>query len=282
MSVATAVMLFLAALAGTAINSVAGGGSFIAFPALLFAGVPPVTANATNSVALWPGSVASAFAYRRELHGVRGLVPLSIASFVGGVAGSILLLETEESAFVVLIPWLMLFAATLFTFGGPIARKLRGRMGQGGPGSLAAGVLAQLVVGVYGGYFGGGMGIMMLAILTVLGMTEMHEMNAVKTVLGALVNGVAVAAFVIAGAIAWAPGLVMVVGGIVGGYAGAAAARRVAAVHVRRVVLAVAWSMTLYFFIRTYAQHRGAAAEVAPPGILVHNGGRNLHPGSSS
>src|SRR5579872_6299789 len=115
MSLATAVMLFFAALAGTAINSVAGGGSFIAFPALLFAGVPPVSANATNSVALWPGSVASAFAYRSELRDVRReIVPLSIASFAGGVAGSVLLLETEESAFVALIPWLMLFAAVLF------------------------------------------------------------------------------------------------------------------------------------------------------------------------
>ena len=255
MNVATAVMLFLAALAGTAINSVAGGGSFIAFPALLFAGIPPVAANATNSVALWPGSVASAFAYRRELHGVRGLVPLSIASFAGGVAGSLLLLKTEESAFVALIPWLMFFAAVLFTFGGRIAKRLHGRIDKGSRGSLAAGVVAQLVVGIYGGYFGGGMGIMMLAILAVLGMTEMHKMNAVKTVLGALVNGVAVAAFVIAGAVAWTPGLVMVVGGIVGGYAGAAAARRVSALQVRRIVLAVAWSMTLYFFIRTYAHH---------------------------
>jgi uncharacterized membrane protein YfcA len=256
MSVATAAMLFLAALAGTAINSVAGGGSFIAFPALLFAGVPPVSANATNSVALWPGSVASAFAYRRELRDVRReIVPLSIASFAGGVAGSVLLLKTEESAFVALIPWLMLFAATLFTFGGRIARSLHGRIDQSGRGSLAAGVVAQLAVGIYGGYFGGGMGIMMLAILAVLGMTEMHKMNAVKTVHGALVNGVAVAAFVIAGAVAWTPGLVMVVGGIVGGYAGAAAARRVSALQVRRIVLAVAWSMTLYFFIRTYVRH---------------------------
>jgi uncharacterized membrane protein YfcA len=256
MSLATAVLLFLAAALGSAINSVAGGGSFIAFPALLFAGVPPVPANATNSVALWPGSVASAFAYRRELRGSRReLVPLSVAGFAGGAVGSLLLLRTSESAFVALIPWLLFLAAALFTFGTPLARRLRSRSSGKGPGSLGAAVVAQLVVSVYGGYFGGGMGIMMLAILTVLGMTEMHKMNAMKTVLGALVNGVAVFAFIVAGAVAWGPGLVMVAGGTLGGYMGAAAARRVEAKHVRRIVLVVAWSMTLYFFIRTYVGH---------------------------
>jgi uncharacterized membrane protein YfcA len=254
MTLPTAVLLFLAAALGSAINSVAGGGSFIAFPALLFAGIPAVPANATNSVALWPGSVASAFAYRRELGGSRReLLPLAVAGFVGGVAGSVLLLRTSESAFVVMVPWLLLFAAVLFTFGAPLARRLGSRLGKGGSGSLGAAVVAQALVSVYGGYFGGGMGIMMLAILTVLGMTDMHKMNAMKTVLGALVNGVAVVLFIVAGAVAWAPGLVMVVGGTLGGYAGAAAARKVDAKHVRRIVLVVAWSMTLYFFIRTYA-----------------------------
>ncbi len=253
MSIATAFLLFCAAALGSAINSVAGGGSFIAFPALLFAGVPAVPANATNSVALWPGSVASAFAYRRELAGSRReLVPLAVAGFAGGVVGSLLLLRTSESSFVRMVPWLLLFAAVLFTFGGPVARRL-GSRGKGGGGSLGAAVVAQLVVSVYGGYFGGGMGIMMLAILSVLGMTDMHRMNAMKTVLGALVNGVAVVAFVVAGAVAWGPGLVMVVGGTLGGYGGAALARKVDAKHVRRVVLVVAWSMTLYFFTRTYA-----------------------------
>ncbi len=262
MGIATAVLLFFAAFLGSAINSVAGGGSFIAFPALLFAGVPAVPANATNSVALWPGAVASAFAYRRELRGAgRALGPLAVAGFVGGVAGSVLLLRTSESAFVALIPWLMLFAALLFTFGASLSRRLGASGVEGGAGaaggpsraSLAVALVAQLAVSVYGGYFGGGMGIMMLAILSVLGMTDIHEMNAMKIVLGALVNGVAVVAFVLAGAVAWGPGAVMVAGGTLGGYAGAAAARRVAAVQVRRVVLGVAWSMTLYFFIRTYA-----------------------------
>jgi uncharacterized membrane protein YfcA len=243
--------LFTAAAIGGAINSVAGGGSFVAFPALLFAGVPAVPANATNTIALWPGSLASAVAYRRELGDVRRqLLPLSAASLTGGLAGSILLLRTSDQTFVLLIPWLLLFATVLFSFGGVITRRL----GQGASGaSLRTAVAAQLFIGIYGGYFGGGIGIMMLAVLSVLGMTDIHHMNALKAVLGTLVNGVAVVAFIIAGAVSWPPAVVMIVGGILGGYAGAAVARRVEPKVVRRLVLAVAWTMTAYFFVRTYA-----------------------------
>jgi uncharacterized membrane protein YfcA len=243
-------MLFLAAAAGGAINSVAGGGSFVSFPALLFAGVPSVPANATNSIALWPGSVASAFAYRRELGDARReLLPLGTAGFVGGLVGSLLLLKTSERAFVLMIPWLLLFATLLFTFGGRLAR----RVGPRAPASVVAGSVLQLLVSIYGGYFGGGMGIMMLAILSILGMTDIHRMNAMKTILGALVNGVAVVAFVVAGAVDWTPGVVMIAGGTLGGYVGAAVARRVDPALVRRLVMAVAWSMTAYFFVKTYA-----------------------------
>jgi uncharacterized protein len=250
LTLATYGLLFLAAAIGGAINSVAGGGSFVAFPALLFAGVPPVPANATNTIALWPGSLASAVAYRRELHDVRReLLPLGVASLLGGAAGSVLLLRTSDKTFVLLIPWLLLFATVLFSFGGAVTRKLGG----GAQGSLGVGIAAQLFIGLYGGYFGGGIGIMMLAVLSLLGMTDIHRMNSLKAVLGTLVNGVAVAAFVIAGAVAWAPGGVMVVGGVVGGYAGAAIARRVEPSLVRWLVLIVAWSMTGYFFLRTYA-----------------------------
>ncbi len=251
MTPATGVLLFLAAVAGGAINSVAGGGSFVAFPALLFAGVPAVPANATNTIALWPGSVASAFAYRRELVEVkRELLPLGITAAVGGLAGSVLLLRTRESTFVLLIPWLLLFATLLFSFGGVLARRLT----KGSEAPLAVGVVAQLFISVYGGYFGGGAGIMMLAVLTLLGMTNIHKMNALKTVLGALINGVAVLAFVVAGAVEWTPGVVMIAGGITGGYAGAAVARRVSPKYVRWLVLVVAWSMTAYFFYKTYAR----------------------------
>jgi len=249
LTLATGVLLFFAAVAGGAINSVAGGGSFVSFPALLFAGVAPVPANATNTIALWPGSLASVLAYRRELGDVkRELLPLAIAALVGGLAGSLLLLHTAESTFVLLIPWLLLFATLLFTFGGAVARRLT--HGARAPLWLAA--IVQLAISVYGGYFGGGMGIMMLAVFTLLGMSHIHRMNGLKNVLGTLINGVAVVAFVMAGAVRWAPGVVMIAGGITGGYAGAAIARKVDPKRVRTLVVFVAWGMTLYFFVRTY------------------------------
>lgn len=249
MSIATGVMLFFAALIGGGLNSVAGGGSFIAFPALLFAGVPPVPANATNTIALWPAAVASAAAYRRELSDQRReALPLGIAALLGGLAGSLLLLHTRESTFVLLIPWLLLFATVLFTFGAPLAKRITGHR----RAPLSLGVVVQLVISVYGGYFGGGMGIMMLAVFTLLGMTHIHRMNALKNVLGTLINGVAVVAFVIYGAVEWAPGVVMIAGGILGGYFGAAAARRVDPKKVRSGVVVVAWVMTIYFFWKTY------------------------------
>jgi uncharacterized protein len=248
-SFTTGIFLFLAAVVGGAMNSVAGGGSFVAFPALLFAGVPPIPANATNTIALWPGAIASVVAYRREIAEVkRELLPLALAALAGGLAGSLLLLRTKESTFTLLIPWLLLFATVLFTFGGTVSRKLT----RGARAPFAVVVIAQLAISVYGGYFGGGMGIMMLAVLTLLGMTHIHRMNALKNALGTLINGVAVVAFVIAGAVRWAPGVFMIIGGITGGYSGAAIARRVNPKYVRWLVMGVAWTMTAYFFVKTY------------------------------
>jgi uncharacterized membrane protein YfcA len=256
-------LLFAAAAAGGAINSVAGGGSFVAFPALLFAGVAPVPANATNTIALWPGSVASAVGYRSELQNARReLLPLGVVAACGGLAGAFLLLRTSDTLFVVLIPWLLLFAATVFSLGPRVSRWLASLSSKEGVDGMSpearrapvgVAVFVQLLISVYGGYFGGGMGIMMLAVLAVLGMTNIHEMNGTKNVLGSLINGVAVATFIIKGAVAWAPGVVMIAGGITGGYVGARVARRVKPAVVRRLVLVIAWSMTAYFFVKTYA-----------------------------
>jgi uncharacterized membrane protein YfcA len=248
-SLATAVLLSGAAAIGGAINSVAGGGSFVAFPALLFAGIPPIPANATNTIALWPASAASAVAYRREICDVRQqILPLGVASLVGGLGGALLLLQTSNQTFVLLVPWLLLFAALLFSFGNAFVRRVT----RGARASLGLAVVVQAVISVYGGYFGGGMGIMMLAVLSLMGMTDIHRMNGLKTLLTTLINGVAVAAFIVARAVAWGPGLVMVVGGVAGGYAGALLARRANPKNVRYVVLVVAWTMTGYFFVRTY------------------------------
>ena len=252
MSYLTLTPLFFAAALGGALNSVAGGGSFIAFPALLFAGVPPVVANATNTVALWPAGLASAFAYRHDLPGPRStLIVLSCASFVGGIAGAVLLLKTSETTFVHLLPWLLLVATVLFTAGGS-AHRSPPRGEHASPRALAAVAVAQTLIALYGGYFGGGMGILMLATLSLIGMTNIHAMNALKTILGAIINGVAVIAFVVADAVAWRPGSVMIVGGILGGYAGASLARRIAPARVKRFVGIVAWAMTAYFFAKGY------------------------------
>ena len=252
MSILTLTLLFVAAALGGALNSVAGGGSFIAFPALLFSGIAPVIANATNTVALWPAGLASAFAYRNDLPGPRSMIAvLSGASLVGGLAGAILLLKTRESTFVHLLPWLLLVATVLFTLGKKLTAKLRAVHGASSRTLLIVAV-AQTVIAVYGGYFGGGMGILMLATLSFAGMTNIHAMNALKTILGAVINGVAVVAFIVDDAVAWRPGSVMIAGGILGGYVGATLARRIAPDRVRTFVGAVAWAMTLYFFARAY------------------------------
>ncbi|HEY2512496.1 MAG TPA: sulfite exporter TauE/SafE family protein [Polyangiaceae bacterium] len=251
MTLLTLILLFLAAALGGALNAVAGGGSFIAFPALLFSGVAPVAANATNTVALWPAGVASALAYRNDLPGPRSmLLALSAASLVGGIAGAELLLKTKDTTFILLLPWLLFVATVLFTLGG----KLTARFRKPGAHTRALPVVlgVQVVIAIYGGYFGGGMGILMLAVLSLVGMTNIHSMNAIKTILSAVINGVAVVLFVVADAVAWKPGIVMVAGGILGGYAGAAMARKLDPAKVKRFVGIVAWGMTAYFFYKTY------------------------------
>ena len=250
-------VLFVAGILGGTLNSVAGGGSFITFPTLLFTGVPPINANATSTVALWPGSVASTSAYRKELakqERVRLLV-LSGTSLIGGVLGAILLLRTSQTTFVRLVPYLLLVATLLFAFSGPITNRLRRRnietkkTGTSWSGLVGIAFL-QLVIAVYGGYFGGGIGILMLATLGLMGMENIHEMNALKTLLTSFINGVAVITFIIAGAVVWAQAIVMVAGGIIGGYGGAYFARQIDPRWVRAFVILVGVSMTTYFFLR--------------------------------
>jgi len=271
--------LFAAALVGGALNAVADGGSFIALPALLFAGVPPVSANATTTLALWPAAVSSALAYRREIvtRGKR-LLLLGAASVTGGLLGGLLLIRTSDSSFMRLLPWLMLLAAATFTFGAQLQRQLRllrirlsghhlpaVRQDRAGQQYESAAhrphhsrdhhfrdwaVPLQFAIAIYGGYFGGGIGFMMLATLTMARMTHIHQMNGLKSLLGAAINAVALAEFIAHGAIAWRPGLIMVAGGVIGGYAGASIARHTDQRYMRAFVIAIAWSITVYFFLR--------------------------------
>jgi uncharacterized membrane protein YfcA len=252
------VLLFVAALLAGALNSVAGGGSFISFPALLFTGVPDVVANATNSVAVWPAGVASAVAYRKDMKQPLGtMLSLGGASLAGGWVGARLLLHTTDAQFDALLPWLLLLATLVFTFGGKVSARLLKNKPEGSkvalgpsPRALMVGGAFQFLIAIYGGYFGGGMGILMLATLAMMGMSNIHAMNGLKTLLGTLINGIAVVEFVRAGKVAWGPGVVMIVGAVIGGYAGAALARKVAPARVKRFVMVVAWVMTAVFFAR--------------------------------
>lgn len=255
MTVGQGVLLFAIAIVAGALNSVAGGGSFFTFPTLVFTGVPPIQANATNTVALWPGALASIGAYRKELGATPRptLLLLGGVSLAGGLIGAIVLLHTPKNTFAALIPWLLLAATLLFAFGPRLTALVRARQGEkaGDMGMRPYGTaLLQLVISIYGGFFGGGIGILMLAALGFMGMENIHEMNALKAVLNALINGIAVVAFVIAGAVFWAQALVMLVGAIVGGYGGASLARKMNPRHVRWFVIVVGLAMSAYFFVR--------------------------------
>jgi hypothetical protein len=239
-------ILLGAAFAGGAINSVAGGGSFLTFPALLFAGVPAIPANATNNTAMWLGVVASARGYREEIRTYRGvIVPAMVISLIGSLGGAVLLLHTPPKIFERLIPWLLLFATVVFALS-PLLTKKHENRDVHSPWQLAA----QFAVSIYGGYFGAGMGILMLAILSFSGLPTMNAMNGVKNLLSIVINGIAVIPFVIAGAINWPIALFMAVFAMIGGYAGARIFRRVPSNITRIIVLAIGAGMSAYFFAK--------------------------------
>jgi uncharacterized membrane protein YfcA len=250
----TILLLFFAGALGGALNAVAGGGSFIAFPALMFAGVAPIAANATNTVALWVGVTASTGAYRKHLDiSRRVMIPLAVTSVIGGIAGAFLLLHTPAQTFLRVMPWLMLGATLLFLFGKRLSRNSGGSLAaDASTSALAVATLFELIVGVYGGYFGGGVGILNLAMLAALGMTDIHAMNALKAVLSGIINGIAVVTFVIAGAVVWKPGGVMIAGALCGGYLGAHYAQKLPGAWVRGFVIVVGIAMTVYFFWKGY------------------------------
>ncbi|GIZ51501.1 sulfite exporter TauE/SafE family protein [Noviherbaspirillum aridicola] len=241
----------LAAFCAGAMNSVAGGGTFLSFPALLAVGVPPVAANASNSVALWPASLSGAWAYRKELARYkRYLIPLGVVSLIGGVGGGLLLLATKDATFSRLIPWLLLFATLLFAFSGRISALLR-RGEKAAPGNTATSLAGHAVVSVYGGFFGAGMGILMLASLAMAGHEDVHEINAIKNLLSAIIYSVTVLTFVVAGAVSWPHTVVMLATATIGGYWGASIARRVPALWLRRFIIAVGLMLTVFYFIKT-------------------------------
>jgi uncharacterized membrane protein YfcA len=243
-----------AAFAAGLINSIAGGGTLLSFPALVWIGRDPVLANATSTVALWPASLAGVYGFRRELEGARRwLLAFAGPSLVGGVLGAALLLRTPSETFARLVPFLILFATLLLAVQEPLSRRMRREGREHEEPSRAwwtGAIVFQFLVGVYGGYFGAGIGILMLAALGLLGLSDIHRMNALKNVLAICINGVAAAYFVLAGEVIWADVLLMTAAAVAGGYTGARLAYRLGRRFVRVAVIVIGLLMSLSFFLR--------------------------------
>ena len=244
------VLLLAAAFVAGALNAVAGGGSFLTLPALVFTGMPPVVANATGTVALLPGYASGAFGFREDLQPPPGLSLLNIAvsSLVGGAMGAALLLVTDERTFSKIVPWLLLVATLLFAVGPLLLRRLKGS--QSGHASVAKSTAGVLAVSIYGGYFNGGLGILLLALFGLLGQTNLNAMNGIKNVVSALLTAIAVAVYAWGGVVAWPQALVMMISATAGGYFGARIARRISAPVLRAGIVATGLIMTSLFFLR--------------------------------
>lgn len=228
-------------------NAMAGGGSFLTLPALVYAGVPPVAANATGTVALLPGYVSGAYGFRHDIRPVGriGIRWLALVSLAGGLVGAGLLLVTPDELFRAIVPWLLLAATALFAFGGRLFSTLR-RFGAGGPAAMLGALFA---VSVYGGYFNGGLGILLLAHLSLFGLTDLNAMNGLKNLLSAVLTAIAVAAYALGGAVHWPEAALMTVTAIAGGYAGARLARRIPPLVLRAGIVAVGLFMAGAFIL---------------------------------
>jgi uncharacterized membrane protein YfcA len=250
------ILLLVAGLLGGAVNSLAGGGSFIVFPALLFAGVPPVLANASNTYAALPGYVSGTVGYWSAMRAHRDkLVTYGLVAALFGYVGAELLLVVSDEQFSLVVPWLMAFAVTLFIFGNRINAALRARSGQRrGMKALGAVLLLGLLaaVCVYGGFFNAGLGILLLAFLALAGMTDIHAMNGLKLYISSVVALVAVARFALNGTIDWYHGSIALVGVTIGGYAAARLAKFIPTNWIRMGVIVYGIGMTGYFFWSAY------------------------------
>jgi hypothetical protein len=242
-------MLVGAGFVAGAMNSVAGGGTFITLPLLTLAGLPPTAANASSTVALFPATLASSWAYRDDVQPLAGVGtrPLLMVSLAGGLVGALLLLSTPERAFSLIVPWLLLAATVALASGARLGQALRSAGLRMGRRSL---FIAQFILGVYGGYFGGAVGLMMLAVWTLFTDVELRSMTPLRILMVVAANGVAVICFALSGNIRWHETLIVMAGGIAGGYLGAHAGRRLPAPVVRALILAITIATTAGFFLR--------------------------------
>jgi hypothetical protein len=246
---------FGSAFVAGAINSVAGGGTLLTFPTLIWLGLPSINANATSTVAIWPGTVGTIWGYRQEVRtSSPRMLALAIPSVIGGILGALLLNYTPPAVFDALVPFLILFATLLFMIQEPVQRRLKISNPETHASTLwfIGAMLFQFFVALYGGYFGAGIGILMLAALSVMGFTDIHQMNALKALLGASINGVAALYFIWARMVYWPEFVVMVIGAIIGGYGGALIARRIGGPAVRRIVILVGLSMAASMFVKFF------------------------------
>jgi uncharacterized membrane protein YfcA len=245
-------LVFVAAFLAGAINSVAGGGTLLTVPTMIWIGIPAINANATSAVALWPGSLSGAWGFRREMAGAdRRVFALLVPSLIGGLAGAVLLNYTPADLFERIVPWLILFATCLFMAQGPLQRRFDlTTVHDARSHWLSWTMIFQLAVGLYGGYFGAGIGIMMLAALSLMGHTDIHQMNGIKNLLAVAINGIAILYLAFTDLILWPQAVGMAAGAIAGGVAGAGTARRLGRPVVRRIVIAVGFAMAAATFVR--------------------------------
>ena len=252
--------VIVAAALGGAVNSIAGGGTLLTFPALIGLGIPALVANATSTVALWPGALGSMWGYRGELSGARRwAVRWAIPSVLGGLAGALLLLGTSAARFEGIVPWLVLGATTLFIIQRPLMERLRSHTATqeppADPSEAAPArtvLLYQFAVGVYGGYFGAGIGILMLAALGFSGFTNIHRMNGLKNFGGLCVNAVAAITFAMSSLVDWPVALAMAVGATIGGYAGSRMAQRVPQKRVRQAIIAIGLTSGIWLLVNRF------------------------------
>jgi len=239
-------IIFVAALVAGAMNAVAGGGTMVVFPTLLFLGVPPIAANATCALGVWPSGIAGAIAYR-DFHAAprRLILALTAVSLLGGAWGAWLLLHTPPVFFGRLVPGLLVFALLVFSFSGRRPRPVMGTPQRLLP--MVAAVAAQAGIAVYGGYFGAGMGVLMMAAFAATLAYQVHALNGLRSICATAINATAIGYFIVRHAILWRPGLVMVAGSALGTWGCALLVRRLDPRPARRVVLTVAWVMILAY-----------------------------------
>ncbi len=248
--------LTVAAFLAGALNAVAGGGSFLLFPAMLSMKILPVQANATNSVALWPGQLTSVAAYREDIQkNLRLAWLMGLAGLIGGAIGAVVLLNTPQKTFMDLVPWLLLVAASIFAASGPVSRWLDRRRGSPAgaihrPRRLPI-FLTTIVVCFYIGYFGAGAGFLIITLLSIFGYQDLNEINALKVVSTTLSNGIAVLIFMLNGQVVWRYCLLAMITCAIGGYASARFARLVSQSFLRGLVIFIGFSMAAWFFWST-------------------------------